>query len=220
MPVDLVEELIEDQYRTIALAPELRDRVEQSALADFDALQAFTTTQKRDVIKERTKLTGQRQKLLDAHCAGAIPIDLLKSEQERITSRLASVERQVADVEANYDTARTALAEVLDLLRNCHAAYLEANGDVRRLFNQAFFTKIVIEEDDETRERTIHTDLNEPFDALLTRPTVRPEQATADGARRKTARRMNPTGGLYAVQGSDTDRVVELRGLEPQPSDL
>ncbi len=215
MPVHLIEELIEDQYRTVALAPELRDRVEQAVLTDFEALQASTTAQRRDLAKERTKLIGQRQKLLAAHYAGAIPIDLLKSEQERIANQLGRVEQQLAGVETGHETARTTLTEVLDLLRDCHAAYLEANGDVRRLFNQAFFTRIVIEEDDETRQRRVRVSLHEPFDALLTRAATSAERATVDGAKRETARRTNPAGGLHVVQGSDTNPLVELRGLEP-----
>jgi site-specific DNA recombinase len=38
MPVGLIEELIEDEYRTIALAPELRDQVEVLILEDFDTI--------------------------------------------------------------------------------------------------------------------------------------------------------------------------------------
>lgn len=211
MPVDLVEGLIEDQYRTITLAPELRDKVEQAVLTDFETLQTSTSAQRRDWGRQRTKLVGQRQKLLDAHYAGAIPIDLLKSEQERIVSQLGRVEQQLADVETSYETARTTLTEVLDLLRDCHAAYLEANGDVRRLFNQAFFNQIVIEEDDETHERSVHVDLNKPFDALLDRATASAQGATDDGPKRETARRTNPAGGLHTVQGSDTNPLVAVR---------
>jgi site-specific DNA recombinase len=81
MPVDLVEELIEDEYRTIALSPELRDSIEQLILEDFDTLQAAAADERKDLEAQRTTLTAQRQKLLDARYAGAIPIDLLKQNR-------------------------------------------------------------------------------------------------------------------------------------------
>lgn len=64
---------------------------------------------------------------------------------------------------------RDALADCLNLPRVCHAAYLEANDSTRRLFNQAFFTKDLFDEHDETRERTVRVDCNQPFDDLLSR---------------------------------------------------
>ena len=48
-------------------------------------------------------------------------------------------------------------------------AYLEANDSTRRLFSLAFFARIYIDEDDETREQTVRVDYNEPFDHLLSR---------------------------------------------------
>ena len=113
------------------------------------------------------ELGAQRQKLLDAHYAGAIPLDLLKSEQDRITGQLTRIEDQLASLDANFEQARAVLADTLDLTRDCHTAYLEADNSTRRLFNQAFFAKIYIDENDETRDQNVRVDYNEPFDHLL-----------------------------------------------------
>ncbi len=59
----------------------------------------------------------------------------------------------------DYEKARQTLAECLDLAQNCYAAHLEAT---RRVFNQAFFSKIYIDEDN-----TVHFDYKPPFDQLL-----------------------------------------------------
>ncbi|MGL5824900.1 MAG: hypothetical protein ACRCYU_08795 [Nocardioides sp.] len=40
---------------------------------------------------------------------------------------------------------------MLDLIRDCHAAYVEANETTRRLVNQAFFTPIYLDEGEATR---------------------------------------------------------------------
>lgn len=215
MPISLIEELIEDEYRTIALSPELRDLVEQEILEDFDAIHAAADTERKQLTQQRVELTAQRQKLLDAHYAGAIPIDLLKTEQERIGSQLERIQHQLSTAESNFEEARAVLADTLDLTRDCHAAYLEASDNLRRLFNQAFFTRIYIDEDIETRERTVRVDYNQPFDDLLSRlvPGRVHQRLQADA---NTARREDPAGGgSFEGQSSLTSTLVELAGIEP-----
>ena len=92
--------------------------------------------------------------------------------------------------------------------------------NTKRLFNKAFFAKIYIDEDDETRERSVRVDYNEPFDSLLSRLIPARVHHTLDV--KKTAHREIPMGGPEAgiestakVQGSHTDTLVGRRGLEP-----
>ena len=117
------------------------------------------------------------------------------------------------------------LADTLDLTRDCHTAYLEADNSTRRLFNQAFFAKIYIDEDDETREQTVRVDYNEPFDSLLSR--LIPASVHRNLDKKKTALRDIPMGGLNdtlsetaKVQGSHTDTLVGAVGLEPTTKGL
>ena len=92
MPISLIEELIEDEYRTIALSPQLRDDIEELVLEDFDSLQAAAAGERQQMERKRIELNAQRQKLLDAHYAGAVPLDLLKTEQDRIASQLMRIQ--------------------------------------------------------------------------------------------------------------------------------
>ncbi len=223
MPVDLIEELIDEEYRAIALSPELRDSIEELILEDFDTLQEAAAGERRDLEAQRSTLTAQRQKLLDAHYAGAIPLDLLKTEQERIAAQLGHIHQQLAGADQDYEHARQMLADCLDLSRDCHTAYLQATDPTRRLFNQAFFSRIYIDEDDNTRQRSVRVDYNQPFDDLLARLVparihhqLQEEQQGQQKARRDTpAGSATPEPGIYQVQGSHTDTLVELTGLEP-----
>ncbi len=180
-------------------------------------------TERASLERQRVDLTAKRQKLLEAHYAGAIPMDLLKSEQDKLSSQLASVQHQLTSADDQFETARTSLADTLDLTRDCYAAYLEANETTRRLFNQAFFTHIYIDEDDLTRERTVRVDYNQPFDELLARlvpARVHQDLTEADRQQKQNARQANqagirPTTGDAEGQGSHTDALVEPRGLEP-----
>ncbi|MCU1675755.1 MAG: recombinase family protein [Frankiales bacterium] len=197
------------------------------AQEDFEALQASAHAERRELEQQRITLAAQRQKVLDAHYAGAIPLDLLKIEQERIASQLGHIDAQLRTTDANFEEARKILADTLDLARDCHAAYLEANDSTRRLFNQAFFSKIYIDEDPETRERSVRVDYNEPFGELLSRlvpARVHRELQTRSRAENKTSRPENRAGGhafgseVSEGQGCPPDTLVEVPGIEPGSS--
>ena len=217
MHVETIAELIEDEYRTIALSPELRDSIEELILADFDDLQAASAGERQQMEQQRIDLTAQRQKLLDAHYAGAIPIDLLKTEQDRIARQLDRIQEHLAAANADYENARSMLADTLDLTRDCHTAYLEANDQTRRLFNQAFFSKIYIDEDDETRERSVRVDYNQPFDNLLSRLVPARVHHDIEEAAHQADLASGSDDGLQhiaEVQSSHTSTLVETRRLE------
>ncbi|WP_178138760.1 hypothetical protein [Ferrithrix thermotolerans] len=142
----------------------------------------------------------------------------MKTEQDRIGGQLMRIHEGLAEADANYEQARRTPADTLNLTRDCHAAYLEANDSTRRLFNQAFFAKIYIDEDDETREQTVQVDYNEPFDSLLSRLIPARVHHTLDI--RKTAHPDTSEGGpetsfegTAKVQGSHTDTLVEVIAL-------
>jgi len=87
---------------------------------------------------------------------------------------------------------------------------------VRRLVNQAFLTRIYIDEDEETRERTISVDCNEPFGNLLSRIVPAyvhhrlensPTGQTAGGTPEVYS------DGVHEGQGSHASTLVGLRIL-------
>lgn len=51
--------------------------------------------------------------------------------------------------QANYAEAQAELADCLDLASDCYTVYQQAPDAVRRLFNQAFFERIYITDEDE-----------------------------------------------------------------------
>ena len=123
---------------------------------------------------ERDQLLAKRKQLLDAHFAGAIPIDLLKDEQEVIARRLAWLDNQLQASKEDYDSARAHLADVLDLAHDAHALNMSLNDGLRRVCNQAFFERIWITDDD-----TIDTNPNPGFATVL-HPGVQQAALRAD----------------------------------------
>ena len=107
-------------------------------------------------------VAGERKKLLDAHYADAIPLDLLKSEQDRLTREIDNAEGRLAEVEGDFKKAEGNLQRALTRVGDCETAYREAAGPLRRQFNLAFFKRLLIDD-----EYTVAGELAEPFDTLL-----------------------------------------------------
>ncbi|MBW1638009.1 hypothetical protein G3H63_02770 [Microbacterium resistens] len=68
-------------------------------------------------------------KLLQAHYAGAVPLDLLKQEQDRISTALETIDHRIrahhdefADARDNLDDSIGLLAHVADIYRRCDDA--------------------------------------------------------------------------------------------------
>jgi site-specific DNA recombinase len=117
----------------------------------------------RDVQDRRLRgLQGECEKLLWAHYADAIPLELVKREQGRITTAIASAEGRLAAIAADFQAAETNLHRALTRAGDCQAAYYEAADRMRRQFNLAFFKRLILDEDG-----GVSGELAEPFDVIL-----------------------------------------------------
>lgn len=169
--IDTVERLIEEHYKLVQLSPELRERLETLLSEELVASRAATEAEAQALTSQRTKLLNERAKLLQAHYAGAIPIDLLKAEQDRIGAALDGIEARLSAMQTKFDVIERNLKVALDFASDCYGAYAQASDHVRRLFNQAFFTHIYVDEGD------VRAELAEPFRTLLNIvPGCAPEQ--------------------------------------------
>ena len=175
---------------------------------------------------------------MEAIYSGAMPLDLIAAEQQRLSSQLAVIEERVKATTATFDEIEANLATALDLARDCHAAYLAAEPRLRRLFNLAFFTHLYIDDDG------VRHDYAEPFDTLLSEDVLdagraiqtdrEASQVTMADILRHSAtphtneqapRALCATGGLLVrsstplrgVEGSNTSTLVPPAGFEPAP---
>lgn len=162
MSIDQVEELIELHYVSVQLPPTIRDQIRARVEVDLTKRNKELVAQQTTFARRRQALADERKKLLRAHYAGAIPLDLLKTEQERIAQEIAATDSCLGDVESRLAQALTNLDQVLALIGYCHEAYLRASSSVRRQFNQAIFTALYVGDD-----QTVSGELAEPFQALF-----------------------------------------------------
>lgn len=211
MLISLVEQAVEEHYRNHQLDPNLRDQIEATLLEELSSLRQSTDLENQRLTTQKEQLTNERARLLQAHYAGAVPLDLLKSEQDRIARRLADIDARLIAVDIAFDKIETYLRESLHYATHSYKAYTHATPQERRLLNQAFFTRITVHEDD------VEVELAEPFMTLLSDEMATVARVAAsqqpENPRSPTSEKVKPARGDGA--GLKQTTLVELRGIEP-----
>ena len=164
---------------------------------------ATETDELNRLTTNRDRLEQEQDRLMQAHYAGAVPLSVLKREQDRILAGLDTTNRRIDAHHGDYADARAHLDDALNLLANCADVYARCDNANRRLCNQAF-TKIYIDEDDQLRVEN-----NRPFEMLLD-PQINANALTwaqdSNKARTET---------IQDGKGSSLVRGVGAEGLEP-----
>ncbi len=130
--ISSVEDAIEDFYQQVVLPEDVRDDIEQIISEEMAAMSRHAEIERRDYQVQRQRLTAQRKKLLEAHYAGAIPLELLKEEQDRITNQPGSIQIKIEAAEDKMGEVALNMKKALDFASDCHRAYLAAPASVRR----------------------------------------------------------------------------------------
>ena len=164
-------EQIEDEivrlYDRVALRPGQRAVLETALQRQLAMLVAESTQRLTEAKTVRRRLERERDKLLQAHYADAIPLDVLKREQSRISRELRGVERQLTGLEGEMTERQALVGQALDIAQHMATAYRQAPEHIRRMLNQVLFDKVYITPDDETGLLTAMVRYQPPFDGVL-----------------------------------------------------
>ena len=142
--IDVVEERMSDLYRTIQLSSQDRQLVEQYVREELRHLERDKDRTIRSLTTRRTNIEDKRRRLMHAHYEGAVPLELLREEQTQLTSELDHIERQLAAYQADITEVRQRLTQALDLLEDCHRLYTAAPAHLKKLLNQVFFERVLV----------------------------------------------------------------------------
>jgi site-specific DNA recombinase len=144
----------------------------------------------------------ERRALLKAHLAGAVPMELLKEEQERIAKELADAGVMLANTEVHWEKLERDLERALVLTSRIADAYRNAAPNVRRQLNQAVFEQIQVD----LGGTIMYARMAEPFSSFNDREF---RNWLVSGA---------PNPEPSEAPGSNMARLVEAMGLEPLTS--
>ena len=142
--IDVVEERMADLYQTIQLSAADRTQIEHYLHDELSQIEGDKAKAVRSLTTRRTNIEDKRRRLLHAHYEGAIPLDLLKEEQAELSTELGQIERQLAAYQADAAEVRQHLTEALDLIEDCHRLYTAAPDHLKKLLNQVFFDRVLV----------------------------------------------------------------------------
>nr|MDQ6946028.1 zinc ribbon domain-containing protein [Actinomycetota bacterium] len=237
LQTDSVEEALESHWRTVSI-PECRKAEIRRLLADdLEDEKAEAEADRRVQVRRIQRLKDERQKLLDGYYAGAIPVDLLKSEQDRIGRALAQADERVGKLSAGFDQIEEVITRAIAWVDSLHEAYQAATDQVRRLLNQALYEQVFVSQDGVVRvvytegfawllgedgqdEEVQGAGVEEASDgfspemvrsALVVSPSVagQAHNGKRPGQRTRACDRRSAAGGW------DLKHLVELEGIEP-----
>ena len=184
-----------DAERVAALEPRL-----------VELFRHLTGHRAREAERWRTEISdvlGQRRLLVEDHLANprAIPLDVLEEQQAELGQRLKSAQVKLATAERDVGQAEEGLRKATQLLRESSTSYRQVNPQTRRRWNQVFFTKLWV-----GPEGVTGAELTEALGHLL-----------ADDLAEEI-KKMPSKPSVSRAWGSNSDRLVELAGLEPATS--
>lgn len=199
--LEAIERGLAHFYAGLALRPDEVEQIRTAIRTELADREAQAAWDQATATKAIDRLETEREKLLHAHYDGAIPLDLLKSDMERITSDMVNAEKQLA---ATTETTRVIehLADnALRLAEYCAKLYEKGTPHERRLLNQGFFTRIYLHEDGFVES----AELQEPFAHLLAQHegTSVTSEADASGDSHRHRASTVPQGTQGASDGSD-----------------
>ena len=203
------EQLIEDHWATITLPNETLTTVRELVISHLDAILKEHNHQAHQAETTLAEATAHSERLMQAYYAGAIDVELLRKEQERIRTDKTTAERQLRHLQTSRDKLHTALDQCLSVLHNGQQQYLAATDNSRRDLNQAVFDKIYLDDDEITNSHhkaVYHYLLDSNLPAVLEGEAKRQQDTTTPD---KT-KNLRPMAG-----GSNMTLLVELRGFEP-----
>lgn len=200
------ERQIENLYKLVALTPKMAEQTRSHLRTAIEAGSELAKRTQKDLLLQQTRLMDRSKKLLDGHLDGTIPGPLYREEQQRINAEMSIISDRLGALRTEFEALEQNLDEAMSLVQNCCEAYRRAPDSLRRMYNQAFFTRIRI-----WREERAEGELAEPF-ATICSITQSRSGATPDGDA--------PLEGSHKVICSKETDLVDLRGFEPLTSSM
>ena len=159
--IEEVERQVEKIYDKYSFPPYVRTCLEKWLKENIEKEREKYNAELDGLRREKDKLERKRKKLLEAHYNDAIPLDLLKSEQQKMAKQLAAIDHQVKNYGCAFSSILKQLSSAMDLIEDCGRTYRLADSHVKKLLNQTIFSRLLVGEDGR-----VEPEFAEPFGML------------------------------------------------------
>ena len=144
IPQDRLERIVEEVYGGLELSQQdendLRTALERELAEEVSfSAEKLVMTQRR-----LARAEFEREKLLQAYFADALPLDQFKREQTRIAAEIDGARAELAKAEAADSPYQTMLETALSYIRDARSGYANADPYVKRLWNRTLIERIEI----------------------------------------------------------------------------
>ncbi len=175
-----VEHQLEERYRAMRLTEDLRAMVAAEIEDEVATREQQRTRSVRFWTQRIGALDAEKDKLLRAYYADALPLELLEREQARIDAEAAQARDELERARARLHREQELVEVARALMDNLHNAYRRASAQTRRRFNQALVEAAYVKD-----RRVVRVTYREPF-----------------------ARRPSPPGGGLPTQSQKRDTAA------------
>jgi hypothetical protein len=167
-PAAEVEPAVERYYTTVRLPEDLQQTIREGLRSELDQQRSQAEPEISYARKRVTELDDERRRLARGVVTGAIPEDLAREEQDRITKDLGQAQRILGTAEVVFAKIADTLERALALVGRYDEVYRLGGPEVRRLSNRFFFEKLLIDVDEDDKAAAVAgAVLREPWATLL-----------------------------------------------------
>ena len=212
--IDEVEYQIERIMDRITIEPSERILLEgkiQEYIADEEVKFKLELDNLR---REKEKLEHKQEKLLEAHFNDAIPLDLMKRQQQVISKQLSAIEHEMKLRSTTFEEIRASLSMAFDLIEDCGRTYRYAKDGIKRLMIQAIYEKIWISDEEKLSYEfsEVYKNIAAPIENELAKHN---EKSAPDHSDADFSSRLLKSYSKFFDKGLNNGLLVDLTGLEP-----
>jgi hypothetical protein len=191
-------------------------QIEHGLVDQLRAVQAEATRERSLHEQQIHKIKRERLKWAEKAMEGVVPADIARDKQQQLARQLAALEERSRQITTSSASQEEILRGTIALITDCASAYVSGGLQLRRTYNQAWFSKITVDaEHDDLAAEAEHTDLIESLHLsarALTEASVAEQSVTP--LHTKPGESLSSRLVSYA-DGSIKNPLVELRGFEP-----
>jgi hypothetical protein len=210
LPVEQVEDAVAAQWNREVFPPELVAALREQLTAQLRDYNATAEHERRRLTERVANIRRERFMWAEKAMEGTVPDDIARERQQLLAEQLLAAESALSRLSADQDSHEATLHAVLDLVRSCGRAYELSESKGRRDYNQAFFTGIFLDvEDDEPRPKVAKVRRTPVLAAL--QEHREPDGLTAAIDLEQQSRQGRSPDGVQHVSVSNEQLLVELR---------
>ena len=143
-PIDVLEQVVEEFWQGVRMNPKRGAELDAVVREDLSGAREEATRERNLQQRRLQQFDTERKKLLDAYYAGAVPMDLLRSEQSRIGTEILNAKKRMELASRAFDDIDLTVRRAIRWASNLPEAYVAADDKLRRQLNQAVFKRLLV----------------------------------------------------------------------------